>query len=64
MEELKENLKEGIEMAGEKGAKKFSRAKVVGIACDVCNPDDVRKLAHFAASELGRIDIWVSKLYL
>lgn len=47
-------------MAGSKGTRKFSRAKVVGIACDVCNPDDVRKLANFAVSELGRIDIWVS----
>jgi len=47
-------------MAGTKGTRKFSHAKVVGIACDVCNPDDVRKLASFAVNELGRIDIWVS----
>lgn len=60
VEELKENLKEGIEMAGSKGTRKFSHAKVVGIACDVCNPDDVRKLANFAVSELGRIDIWIN----
>ncbi|KAJ6830418.1 putative chlorophyll(ide) b reductase NYC1, chloroplastic [Iris pallida] len=60
VEELKENLKEGIEMAGSKGTKKFSHAKVVGIACDVCSPDDVRKLSNFAISELGHVDIWIN----
>lgn len=38
------------------------RAKVIGTACDVCEPDDVRNLANFAISELGSIDIWVIKL--
>lgn len=51
-------------MAGRKGKPKFSHAKVAGITSDVCNPDDVRKLAHFAVGELGRIDIWVSLLLL
>lgn len=60
VEELNENLKEGIELAGSKGRARFSHAKVAGIACDVCNPDDVRKLANFAVSELGRIDIWIN----
>jgi len=33
---------------------------VVGIACNVCDPDDVQKLANFAVEELGSINIWVS----
>lgn len=64
VEELNENLKEGISMAGDKGKGKFSRAKVVGMACDVCKPDSVRKLADFAVNELGSIDIWVSDIAL
>ncbi|KAH7651474.1 Short-chain dehydrogenase/reductase SDR protein [Dioscorea alata] len=60
VEELNENLKEGISMAGDKGKGKFSRAKVVGMACDVCKPDSVRKLADFAVDELGSIDIWIN----
>ena len=51
-------------MAGDKGREKFSRAKVVGMACDVCKPDSVRKLANFAVNELGSIDIWVSDIAL
>ena len=35
-------------------------AKVVGIPYDVCNPNDMRKLADFAVNELGSVDIWVS----
>ncbi|KAJ0986318.1 hypothetical protein J5N97_004674 [Dioscorea zingiberensis] len=60
VEELNEYLKEGISMAGEKGKAKFSHAKVVGMACDVCKPDSVRKLADFAINELGSIDIWIN----
>lgn len=41
-------------------SKHLAHAKVVGIACDVCEPGDVQKLANFAVSELGYIDIWVS----
>ncbi|CAN4116841.1 unnamed protein product [Withania somnifera] len=33
---------------------------VVGIACDVSEPVDVRNLGKFAADELGYIDIWVN----
>lgn len=33
---------------------------MVGIACNVCDPDDVQKLANFAVEELGSINIWVS----
>ena len=57
--ELEENLEEGIISAGGPSRKNLKHAKVVGIACDVCNPEDVQKLANFAVSELGSIDIWV-----
>lgn len=58
--ELEENLKEGIIAAGSSSKTNLGRAKVIGIACDVCNPDDVQKLANFAVDKLGSIDIWVS----
>ncbi|KAM1155376.1 hypothetical protein ACFX13_026868 [Malus domestica] len=57
--ELEENLKEGINSAGGL-SKNLKHAKVVGIACDVCEPGDVKKLANFAVSELGHIDIWIN----
>lgn len=60
--ELEENLEEGIISSGGSSRTNLGKAKVVGIACDVCNPEDVRKLANFAVSELGSIDIWVSNL--
>lgn len=44
------------------GSKTQTHAKVVGIACDVCDPDDVHNMASFAVKELGSIDIWVSNL--
>lgn len=56
--ELEENLKEAMVS----GSKTQTHSKVVGIACDVCDPDDVHKLASFAVRELGSIDIWVSNL--
>lgn len=62
MGELEEDLKKGILTAGSMSKLHMARAKVVGIACDVCEPEDVRKLANFAASELGSIDIWVSTI--
>ncbi|KAJ1375846.1 hypothetical protein SESBI_50563 [Sesbania bispinosa] len=37
---------------------KLSHAKVVGIACDVCEPQDVQRLSNFVVNELGYIDIW------
>ncbi|CAA6671600.1 unnamed protein product [Spirodela intermedia] len=61
VEELEENIKEGMTVAGRKSKTNLSHAKVTGTACDVCKPDDVRKLANFAVSELGTIDIWVNK---
>lgn len=60
--ELEENLKEVMENASSSSRTNFERAKVVGIACDVCDPADVHKLANFAVSELGSIDLWVSGL--
>lgn len=59
MKELEENLKEGIASAVGSTLTKLSQAKVVGIACDVCEPRDVQRLANFAVNELGYIDIWV-----
>lgn len=60
IKELEENLKEGISNAVGSSLTKLSHAKVVGIACDVCEPGDVQRLANFAVDELGHIDIWVS----
>lgn len=60
IKELEENLKEGIATAVGPSLTKLSRAKVVGIACNVCEPHDVQRLANFAVDELGYIDIWVS----
>lgn len=57
--ELEENLREGMISAGA-SSKHLAHAKVVGIACDVCEPGDVQKLANFAVSELGNIDIWIN----
>ncbi|XP_078428987.1 NAD(P)-binding Rossmann-fold superfamily protein [Wolffia australiana] len=60
VEELEENIKEGMSLAGRKSRTNLSQAQVIGIACDVCQADDVRKLADFAVSELGTIDIWIN----
>lgn len=60
VKELEENLKDVITTASGSARKNLQHAKVVGIACDVCEPDDVQKLANFAVCELGSINIWVS----
>ncbi|PSS01884.1 Chlorophyll(ide) b reductase [Actinidia chinensis var. chinensis] len=60
IKELEENLEEGRATSVGSSGKNLARAKVVGIACDVCEPDDVRKLADFAIGELGSIDIWIN----
>ncbi|XP_059638123.1 probable chlorophyll(ide) b reductase NYC1, chloroplastic [Cornus florida] len=60
IKELEENLKEGMIPAGDSARKNLKHAKVVGIACDVCEPDDVQKLSNFAINELGSIDIWIN----
>lgn len=61
VKELEQNLKEIMSNASESARKKLSDAKVVGIACDVCKPEDVEKLSSFAVKELGSINIWVNK---
>lgn len=56
VKELQENLKEMVAVNG----KSLEHAKVVGIPCDVCKPDDVKNLANFALNELGSVDIWIN----
>lgn len=62
IKELSENLKQVEIVTGGSPRKHLRYAKVVGIPCDVSNPEDVNKLANFAINELGSIDIWVGKL--
>ena len=57
--ELEENLKGGLMAAVGPSKTNLAHAKVVGTSCDVCDPEDVQKLANFAVGELGSIDIWV-----
>ncbi|XP_039043072.1 probable chlorophyll(ide) b reductase NYC1, chloroplastic [Hibiscus syriacus] len=59
VKELEENLKEGM-VAGGSSSKNLVQEKVVGIACDVCEAADVEKLANFAITELGSVDIWIN----
>lgn len=61
VKELQQNLKEIMSKASESDRKKLGFAKVVGIACDVCKPEDVERLSSFAVEELGSINIWVKK---
>ncbi|XP_021312943.1 probable chlorophyll(ide) b reductase NYC1, chloroplastic isoform X2 [Sorghum bicolor] len=58
--ELEENIQEGLSVAKKKERKILSHAKVVGTACDVCKPEDVKKLVNFAINELGSVDIWIN----
>ncbi|KAA8523116.1 hypothetical protein F0562_009539 [Nyssa sinensis] len=60
IKELEKNLMEGMITVGGSSRTNLSQAKVVGIACDVCEPDDGRKLVNFAVKELGSIDIWIN----
>ncbi|XP_047974437.1 probable chlorophyll(ide) b reductase NYC1, chloroplastic [Salvia hispanica] len=60
VKELSENLKQVIVVTGGSSRKHLRHAKVVGIPCDVSNPEDVSKLANFAVNELGSVDIWVN----
>ncbi|KAJ8749837.1 hypothetical protein K2173_013240 [Erythroxylum novogranatense] len=57
VKELEENLKEGIIASSKMN---LTHARVVGVACDVCEPSDVQKLANFAVSEFGSVDIWIN----
>ena len=63
VKELEQNLKEIMSNASESARKKLADAKVVGIACDVCKPEDVEKLSNFAVKELGSINIWVKNIF-
>ncbi|KAK4761918.1 hypothetical protein SAY87_029802 [Trapa incisa] len=60
VKELEENLQEGKLAASGSSRMALAHAKVVGIPCDVSQPDDVQKLAKFAVSEFGSIDIWIN----
>ncbi|KAB8849526.1 hypothetical protein FH972_026770 [Carpinus fangiana] len=60
VKELEQNLKECLTTAGGSSRTKLQRAKVVGIVCNVCDADDVQKLANFAVEELGSINIWIN----
>ena len=57
--ELEENIQEGLSVAKKKQRENLLQAKVVGTSCDVCKPEDVKKLVNFAIEELGSVDIWV-----
>ncbi|KAF0917321.1 hypothetical protein E2562_017496 [Oryza meyeriana var. granulata] len=58
--ELEENIQEGLSVAKKKQRENLLHAKVVGTCCDVCKPEDVKKLVNFAQDELGSIDIWIN----
>jgi hypothetical protein len=57
-------IQEGSSVAKNKERKMLSHAKVVGTACDVCKPEDVKKLVKFSINEPGSVDIWVGNLLL
>lgn len=61
IKELEENLNQIMNTKTGSSKRSLAHAKVVGIACDVSQPEDVRKLGKFAVDELGSIDIWVNK---
>lgn len=60
IKELEENLKDAIIATGGSSSTKLANAKVVGIECDVCDANDVKKLADFSVSQFGSIDIWIN----
>ncbi|CAL1359534.1 unnamed protein product [Linum trigynum] len=60
VKELEDNLKEGIVSSEGSSKRNLSHARVVGIACDVCQPSDVKKLADFAVREFGSVNIWIN----
>lgn len=61
IQELAENLNQvKIATGGGASASHLRHGKIVGIPCDVSQPEDVRELAKFAVKELGSIDIWVN----
>lgn len=60
VEELNEYINAGLSVAKPKDKVRLSQARVVGISCDVCKPEDVRKLSDFALDEFGSVDIWIN----
>lgn len=60
VKELQQSLEEGLAAATGRSKNNLVHAKVVGIACDVCEPNDVQKLADFALKEFGSVDIWIN----
>lgn len=60
IKELEDSLKECLESADDFSKRSLKYAEVVGIACDVSDPKDVKKLSDFAVNEFGSINIWVS----
>ncbi|CAH9131390.1 unnamed protein product [Cuscuta epithymum] len=60
IKELEDDLNQIMRTTTGSYKKKWDHAKVLGIACDVSQPEDVRKLGKFAVDELGTIDIWVN----
>uniref|UniRef100_A0ACD5VLC0 Uncharacterized protein n=1 Tax=Avena sativa TaxID=4498 RepID=A0ACD5VLC0_AVESA len=60
IDELEANIQEGLSVAKKKQRETLLQAKVVGTSCDVCKPEDVKKLVNFAVEELGSIDIWIN----
>ncbi|CAN0901576.1 Probable chlorophyll(ide) b reductase NYC1, chloroplastic [Linum grandiflorum] len=60
VKELEENLKEGMASAAGSSKQHLGHSRVVGIACDVCDPSDVKKLADFAVKEFGSINLWIN----
>ncbi|WOG94385.1 hypothetical protein DCAR_0313680 [Daucus carota subsp. sativus] len=60
IKELEDSLKECLETADDFSKRSLKYAEVVGVACDVSDPKDVKKLSDFAINELGSIDIWIN----
>ncbi|KAK1396890.1 Chlorophyll b reductase [Heracleum sosnowskyi] len=60
IKELEDSLKECLETADDFSRRSLEFAEVVGVACDVSDPKDVKKLADFAVNEFGSIDIWIN----
>ncbi|KAG9136355.1 hypothetical protein Leryth_022671 [Lithospermum erythrorhizon] len=60
IKELKESLKQVVTSSSDSTIKKLINSRVVGIACDVSKPEEVKRLADFAVEEFGSIDIWVN----
>ncbi|CAN6441693.1 unnamed protein product [Victoria cruziana] len=59
--ELEGNLQDGINAARTVARRKnLMKARVIGIACDVCKVEDVKRLASFAKNEFGSINIWIN----